>query len=744
MAKEQNSNITPEIWRSLGLSDSEYRKIVNTLKREPTRTELAMFSVEWSEHCGYTRSKSWLKLFPKKGKFPILVGEDSGGIIVDGFALVFKMESHNHPSQVEPKQGAATGVGGIIRDIFTAGARPVALLNSLRFGSLDIGYNRYLTKGVVDGIQYYGNCIGVPTVGGEIYFEDCYTGNCLVNVMSLGVAKKEELARAQAKGAGNLIMYVGASTGRDGIGGCSILASKELGKGEEKRPTVQIGDPFLEKCLIEATLEALATGHITGIKDMGAAGLTCSVSEMASAGNVGIEIDLENVPCREKGMQPWEIMMSESQERMLACVKKGREEQIKKIFEKWELNAVVIGEVTEDKIVRVKNKEEKIVEVAAGHLTGAPTYKMPFEKPEYINKANKLDLANIEEPKDYNQVLLKLIGCPTIASKNWVYEQYDHMVQLNTLVVPGADAAVIRLKGTKKGVALTTDCNSRYCYLSPFKGAQIAVAEAARNLVCTGAIPAAITDCLNFGNPEKPDIYWQFKNCVEGIIDSCEKLKLPVVSGNVSFYNQNPDGAIYPTPTIGMIGIIEDIDSICTQNFKRNNEIIVLLGECTEEVGASQYLKEIHSLVKGQAPGINLEVEQALHETVLGIIKDNLASSAHDCSEGGLAVGLAESCISDKDNMIGAVIDNLQFAYRKDAVLFGEAQSRVIISCPKENISKIEKIASKHNISCESIGITGGNSLKISVNEDELINLKLDSLSSQWRDSLRRRFDSDS
>ncbi|MCM8826436.1 MAG: phosphoribosylformylglycinamidine synthase subunit PurL, partial [Candidatus Omnitrophica bacterium] len=694
------------------------------------------FSVEWSEHCGYLRSRNWLKLFPREGKYPILVGEDAGGVIVDDLAIVFKMESHNHPSQVEPKQGAATGVGGIIRDIFTCGARPIALLDSLRFGNLSEPYNRYLLSGVVDGIQFYGNCVGVPTVGGEIYFEDSYTGNCLVNVMCVGLAKKDSLVRAVAKGAGNLIMYVGASTGRDGIGGCSILASQEFKEGEEKRLTVQIGDPFMEKCLIEATLEALSTGNIVGIKDMGAAGLTCSTSEMASSGNSGVEIELDCVPRREKDMQPWEVMMSESQERMLVCVKSGKENEVAKIFHKWGLNAVVIGKVTDDGIVRIKDKGVVVAEIKANFLTQPPIYDMPYSEPDYFRELKKLDINTLAEPKDYNDILCKLLSSFNIASKEWVYQQYDHMVQTNTVILPGSDAAVLRIKGSKKAVALTTDCNGRYCYLNPYRGSQIAVAEARRNLVCSGAEPLAITDCLNFGNPDKPERFWQFKNCVEGIAIACRFFGIPVVSGNVSFYNENPQRAIYPTPAIGMVGIIEDYTQAVTQYFKKNSDIIVLLGDCKEELGGSEYLKDIHSLIRGEVPELDLEKELALHNTVLECIRKGLISSAHDCSEGGLIVAIAESCISNNEKLIGARIDNLDYSIRLDALFFGETQSRVIISCNKDNLSMIESIANKNKVNFRVIGEVGGKKLIVTKNNEKIINLSLEKISRCWRRKL--------
>ncbi|MBN2097115.1 MAG: phosphoribosylformylglycinamidine synthase subunit PurL [Candidatus Omnitrophica bacterium] len=739
--------VKPNVYRSLGLNDEEYTKILGILGREPTPTELAMFSVEWSEHCGYPRSRNWLKLLPKKGKYETLIGEDSGGIIVDGLAIVFKMESHNHPSQVEPKQGAATGVGGIIRDIFTAGARPIASLDSLRFGPLSEPYNRYLLRGVVDGIQFYGNCLGVPTVGGEIYFDESYNGNCLVNAMSIGVAKKENLARARAKGVGNSIMYVGSSTGKDGIGGCSVLASHEFKEGEEKRPTVQIGDPFTEKCLIEATLEALATGHVVGIKDMGAAGLTCSSSEMASAGNVGIDLELERVPRREANMEAWEVMMSESQERMLVCVKKGKEKEIERIFQKWDLNAVVIGKVTKDGLVRVKDKGKVVAQIKARALTEAPIYDMPYQKPDYLDEINKLDLNKIPEPKDCNDVLLKLLAAPSLANKAWVYQQYDHMVQTNTVVLPGSDAAVLRLKGTKKAVAATTDCNSRYCFLNPYRGAQIAVAEAARNLVCSGAQPAAVTDCLNFGNPEKPDRFWQFKNCVEGITAACKFFNIPVVSGNVSFYNESPKGSINPTPTIGMIGIVEDVSKVITQYFKQKGEIIILLGISRGELGGSEYLRQIQHQVKGDCPDLDLRLEQAVQQAALKAITKGLVSSSHDCSEGGLAVALAECCISNKENLIGALIDDLprpsveakalNYSTRKDALLFGESQSRIILSCPKKHVFVIKDIAAKLKVPFQAIGKTGGQSLKILDGKKTLINLPLEKMAQKWTNSLQ-------
>jgi len=731
--------VASEVYQALGLTDAEYQKIEVIMGREPSSTELAMFSVEWSEHCGYPRSRKYLGLFPKEGKYESLIGEDSGGFVYDGLAIVFKMESHNHPSQVEPRQGAATGVGGIIRDIFTAGARPIASLDSLRFGPLSEPYNRFLLKGVVDGIAFYGNCLGVPTVGGEVYFDESYSGNCLVNAMSIGICEKEKLARARAGGVGNPIMYVGSSTGKDGIGGCSVLASHEFCEGEEKRPTVQIGDPFTEKCLIEATIEALETGYCVGIKDMGAAGLTCSSAEMAHAGEVGMEIDLNKVPLREEGMEAFEIMMSESQERMLVCVQKGKEAEIGKIFEKWDLHGVVIGYVTADKKLKVHYEGKLVADIDTEALAKAPLYEMLAEKPKDLDAITNADIDSIIYPKDkdlymidFNAILLKLLASPTIASKEWVYEQYDHMVQTNTVVLPGSDASVLRVKGKTWGLGATTDCNSRYCYLNPYVGAQIAVAEAARNLVCSGADPAAVTDCLNFGNPEKPDRYWYFKNCVQGIIDTCKSFNIAVISGNVSFYNESPKGAINPTPGIGMVGILPNIEKHCTQTFKNEGDVILLLGETKDELGGSEYLKVIHNKVTGDCPSLDLEKEKALQRTVYEAIQQDLLSSAHDCSEGGLAVALAEGCMSDKNRVIGARVKGQGENIRSDAWLFGESQSRVIVSCSKDKAVKVEALAKQNSVVCQEIGVVGGERLLIK----GLVDIALTAAISSWGSGL--------
>mgnify|MGYP001197090937 CR=1 FL=1 len=703
-----------QAYKELGLNDQEYKRILKILKREPTPTELAMFSVEWSEHCGYPRSRKWLKLFPQTGKYQSLVGEDAGGIVYDGMAIIFKMESHNHPSQVEPKQGAATGVGGIIRDIFTTGARPIALLDSLRFGQLNTPFNKYIFRGVIDGIQSYGNCVGVPTVGGEIYFDDAYAGNCLVNVMCIGVAPKEKIARARASGVGNPIIYAGSKTGRDGIGGCSILASSEFEAAEiEKRPTVQVGDPFTEKCLIEATLEALETDVVLGIKDMGAAGLTCSSAEMAAAGDVGIEIDLDKIPLREKGMEPWEIMMSESQERMLLCVKKGKEGKILKIFRKWGLDAVVAGKVIKAKKAIIKSKGKVIADAPTEELAKAPIYNMKYRKSKVQSPKSGI------KGKNPNEKLLTLLSDPNIASKKWVYEQYDHMVQINTSVYPGGDAAVLRLKDKPWGIAATSDCNGRYCYLDPYIGAQIAIAEAARNLVVTGAEPAAVTDCLNFANPEKPDRFYQFKECVMGIVDACKSFNLPVVSGNVSFYNESPKGPIYPTPTIGMIGIIKDINKKVTVPFKKEGDLVILLGTTKDE---------------GELPELDLELEKKIQKSCLEAIEVGIVKSAHDLSEGGLSVALAEcAMLANK----GAAI-NLTGGISANAQLFSETQSRILLTIAADNIFPLSDIAMLNQVRCSIIGKVGGKKLTIFSGKKRLVDLPVSRLKGEYFSAIPR------
>jgi len=726
------------MWRELGLSDSEFERIVSVIGREPTPTELAMFSVEWSEHCGYPRSRPLLGLFPTEGKYASRAqGEDAGGIeVAPNLTVLFKMESHNHPSQVEPFQGAATGVGGIIRDIFTMGARPIAVLDPLRFGELDQPRARYLMKGVVNGISFYGNCLGVPTVGGELRFEDAYAGNCLVNVMALGVVESDKIATSRATGAGNPVIIVGNSTGRDGIGGASILASHEFGEGEEKRPTVQIGDPFTEKCLIEACLEALKTGAIVGMKDMGAAGITCTTCEMSAAGGHGMDVELQKVPRREPGMEPWELMMSESQERMLLVAQKGREDEVIGVFRKWGLNAVIFGQVTDDGMLRVRDNGEVVAEVDALALASPPTYELPWEEPAYYRDAQAADLSKLPLPKDMTAVLRDLLASPNIASAEWVYQQYDHMVQTNTVVAPGGDAAVLQLKGYRQGIAVTTDGNGRYCYLDPYVGAQLVLAEATRNLVCVGAEPAGVTDCLNFGNPEKPDRFWQFRRCVEGLADACRFFELPVVSGNVSFYNETPDAAVYPTPVLGVVGVLDDVKKHCTSGFKQAGDVVLLLGETHEDLGGTEYLKRSHRMVTGRPPALDLEMEKKVQAACLDAIREGLAASAHDCSDGGLAVALAESSIYGG---LGAevTLPAGESKLRLDARLFGESPSRIVLSAAPEKAKRIEAIAKKHGAPVTRLGKVGGDALLISAEGKQVAAMPVAEMESIWRSAIR-------
>jgi len=714
------SEVNLKVALELGMNEQEYNHVIEILGRTPTSTELAMYSVEWSEHCGYPRSKSLLKLLPKKSKYPTRAeGEDAGGIeIADGVYCIFKMESHNHPSQVEPRQGAATGIGGILRDIFTMGARPVALLDSLRFGDLNTDKAKQLLHGVVDGIQFYGNCVGVPTVAGEIYFHPSYRDNCLVNVMAVGIGKTGQIATSKGEGPGNPVLVVGNRTGRDGIGGCSILASHEFSEDDQKRPTVQIGDPFTEKCLIEACMEILQGDAVVAIKDMGAAGITCTTSEMAAAGGVGIDFDLAKVPMREEGMEPWEIMMSESQERMLVTIKQGREDEVITLFEKWNLNAAVVGHIIKEEKLIVRFNGDIVAEVPTQSLVAGPHYKMPAVRPEWIGQLQNADI-NVTEPKDLNKTLISLLSSPNIASKRWVYEQYDHMVQTNTIIAPGAgDAAVLRIKGIHEGIAVTADCNSRYCYLDPFVGAKIAVAEAGRNLACVGADPAAVTDCLNFGKPEKEDRFWQLTQAVLGIVESCEALTVPVVSGNVSLYNEGPEAAVYPTPTIGMIGVLKDVEKHCTIAFKSTGDKIILLGETFNELGGSEYLSVIHDLEAGCPPNIDLKRENNLQQFLVKTISDGLLKSAHDCSEGGIAVTIAESTFT---NAIGAEIE-LDMIEKADITLFSESQSRAIVTASEDNLLILEEIAKKMNTPFKIIGQVGGDLLKIKINNEEVVN----------------------
>jgi len=738
--------ITSQLIKAHGLTGEEYERIKAILGREPNFTELGIFSVMWSEHCSYKSSKPVLKLFPTEGKnILVKAGEENAGVIDigNGLAIVMKTESHNHPSAVEPFQGAATGVGGIIRDIFTMGARPIALLNSLCFGPLEKPRNRYLFSGVVEGIASYGNCMGIPTIGGQIYFDETYEGNPLVNVMCVGIIKIKDIVKGKAKGEGNLVLYVGADTGRDGLGGASF-ASRELTEESDKdRPSVQIGDPFREKLLLEACLELMEAGIIVGMQDMGAAGLTSSSSEMAGRGNSGIRLNISRIPKREEGMIPYEVMLSESQERMLIIIKREKEEKAKEIFERWDLHAEIIGEVTSDKFLEVLNGGKLVAKIPVKALTeDAPVYIREEREPEYLKRVKNFKIFNFPEVSDYNEVLRKLLDSPTISSKGWVYEQYDHMVRTNTVILPGKGGAVLRIKGTNKAIVLTSDGNGTYSYLDPYEGGKVAVAEAARNIICSGGKPLAITDCLNFGNPTKPEVFWQFKKCVQGIAEVSRFLDIPVTGGNVSFYNENPKGAIDPTPMIGMLGIIEDINLLCTSYFKKDKDLILLLGECKNEIGGSEFLKIIYNLKLGIPPRVNLKEEKAIQNTCLELIQNKLINSAHDLSEGGLAVALAECCILDSGNKQGAKIFIPRSNLRSDVFLFGETQSRILISSHPHNFSLIREIAEKNKVPLLKIGEVGGDKLIILREDRELINLNIDELENIWKMAIPRRVNS--
>lgn len=713
-----------------GLTPEEFEMIKTILGREPNFTELGIFSVMWSEHCSYKNSIALLKTLPRDGEALLAkAGEENAGAvdIGGGLAVVFKIESHNHPSAVEPYQGAATGVGGIMRDIFTMGARPIASLNSLRFGSPDNPRVRYLIDGVVRGIGDYGNSFGVPTVAGEVFFDDCYTGNPLVNAMSVGIVKSNMMATALAAGVGNPIMMVGSKTGRDGIHGATFASEEISDKSESKRPSVQIGDPFTEKLLLEATLEIIEQDLIVGIQDMGAAGLTCSSSEMSAKGNCGIEINIEKVPIRETGMTPYEILLSESQERMLVCVKKGNEEAVQKIFAKWGLDCAIIGQVTADKMMTVKLNGEVVARIPSHDLVlggGAPVYHRETKRPVYMDEVAKFDTATLPVPHDWNDTLLTMLSSPNLCHKGWVFEQYDSSVRTSTAVGPGSDAAVIRLRKTDKALAMTTDCNARYCFLNPRRGAMIAVAEAARNIVCSGGKPLAVTNCLNFGNPYKPEVYYTFSEAVAGMGEACRVLETPVTGGNVSFYNEDPQRAVFPTPTIGMVGLVAHIRHITTQWFKDDGDIIFLLGHNGDELGGTEFLQVIHGQTRGEVPEINLELEKRLQTTLLTAIQQGVIKSAHDVSDGGLAIALAECCISNHENQHGAAV-SLNDKLRPDSLLFGESQSRVIISASPENAALVQQLFEHAHIPTAKIGTVGGTKLQIS----GLISVPLDTLS---------------
>lgn len=719
------------LYASMGLSDEEFAMVEKILGRLPNYTETGLFSVMWSEHCSYKNSKPILKKFPITGE-KVLQGPGEGAGIVDigdDQAVVFKIESHNHPSAIEPYQGAATGVGGIIRDVFSMGARPIAMLNSLRFGELDNDRVKYLFKEVVAGIAGYGNCIGIPTVGGEIQFDPSYEGNPLVNAMCVGLIDHKDIKKGQAHGVGNTVMYVGAKTGRDGIHGATF-ASEELSESsEEKRPAVQVGDPFMEKLLLEACLELIQNDALVGIQDMGAAGLTSSSAEMASKAGSGIKMNLDLVPQRETGMTAYEMMLSESQERMLIVVTKGREQEIVDLFTKYDLEAVSVGVVTDDKNLTLSHQGEIVAEVPVDALAEeAPIYHKPSAEPQYFRDFQSMT-AEVPVIEDYKETLVSLLKQPTISSKEWVYDQYDYMVRTNTVVSPGSDAAVVRVRGTNKALAMTTDCNSRFIYLDPETGGKIAVAEAARNIICSGAEPLAITDCLNFGNPEKPEIFWQLEKAADGMSEACRSLSTPVIGGNVSLYNETNGEAIYPTPVVGMVGLINDLQHITTQTFKNEADLIYVVGEAKVEFGGSELQKMLEGKIFGRAPELDLAVEQKRQQQILTAIQKELVASAHDLSEGGLAVALAESLFGA--SKLGAKVN---IAGEPVSELFSETQSRFLLSIKPENQTAFEALVED----AKCIGsVTGDNKLVVATDSDsKVLEADVEDLQSAWKGAI--------
>ena len=682
----------------------------------------------WSEHCSYKNSIKWLKTLPREGKRMLVkAGEENAGLmdIGDGYGVVFKIESHNHPSALEPFQGAATGVGGIHRDIFTMGARPIASLNSLRFGNLKESKTKHLLSGVVHGIGHYGNCFGVPTVGGEVYFEDCYHTNPLVNAMSVGILKNGETISATAKGTGNPVIFVGSATGKDGMGGASFASANITGESAKELPAVQVGDPFQEKKLLEACLEVIKTGAVVGMQDMGAAGIICSTSEMSAKGEVGMHIDLDKVPARQQNMKAWELLLSESQERMLMVVEKGREAEVVGIFEKWDLPAATIGHVTDDGILRFYMNGELEAEIPAYELVlggGAPQYDRPYKEPGYFSKIKAFDPAAIEVPDDLRSIAEQLVALPNIASKRWVAVQYDSTVgTANSSTNQPSDAAVVLAKGTNKALAVTTDCNSRYVFADPYKGAMIAVAEAARNIVCSGGQPLGVTNCLNFGNPYEPEVYYQFVNAIKGMGEACRKFDTPVTGGNVSFYNQHPGGAVYPTPTIGMVGLLESVKDKMTLNFKEEGDILFLLGKSSNDISSSEYLHKIKGVEYSPAPHFELEEELLLQNTLSKLIQGQLVRSAHDVSEGGLFITLAESAFP---NGLGFDVVASDAEIRKDAYWFGEAQSRVVVSVAPDKVDSFRKALGK--LPYEEIGFVTNGSFEVDGMEWGTVN--------EWKD----------
>ena len=762
MATSLTSAFSPETIRRHGLTLDEYEKIKQLLGgREPTLTELGIFSVMWSEHCSYKSSRVHLKRLPTRSKRVLQGPGENAGIIDigDGWACAFKIESHNHPSFIEPFQGATTGVGGILRDIFTMGARPVAVMDSLRFGPItaefgiskkDLHKNHSVMEGVVSGVASYGNCFGVPNLGGETKFEACYSGNPLVNAFALGLVKKNEIFYARAAGEGNPVIYVGAKTGKDGIHGATMASEEFSEASEAKRPNVQVGDPFLEKLLLEACLEAMQTGAIVGIQDMGAAGLTCSTCEMGGRGNVGIEIELDRVPQRETNMTPYEIMLSESQERMLLVAQKGREGEVYRVFEKWGLDAVEIGKVTTDNKLRVLEHGKIVADIPNPALTDeAPLYKRPLARWEPPVPREKPEHANFGSESDFTSTLKQLLGSPNISSKRWVWQQYDHMVQTNTVEAPGAgDAGVIRIKGTQRGLSMALDGNGRWCYLDPRLGAMHAVAEAARKVACSGATPVGATNCLNFGNPEKPHIMWQFSQTIDGLTKACEELEIPITGGNVSFYNETLGEGIHPTPVLGVVGILEDVHKAAKMHFAAPGRAIMLLhageaGDTTDaetEFGSSEYAKEILGSSWGYPPELELEREASLQKAVVELIRQELLDSAHDCSDGGIAVALAEKAFPKH---VGARVNLASGGVFSEHSLFGEDASRILVSCDHSHVARIKQVAGSLGVAADVIGQTIPELLEIAVDGKTVIQASIADLEKAYEGALEAALKSD-
>jgi phosphoribosylformylglycinamidine synthase len=740
------SEITPEVIARHGITPDEYQTILRHLGREPNLTELGVFSVMWSEHCSYKSSRAHLGTFPTSGPRVLQgPGENAGVVdIGEGLAVCFKMESHNHPSYIEPYQGAATGVGGILRDVFTMGARPIANMNSLRFGDPSHPKTAYLLEGVVAGIGGYGNCMGVPTVAGEVAFHPSYNGNCLVNAFTLGILPGDKIFRGKAVGVGNPVIYIGAKTGRDGIHGATMASAEFDDTIEEKRPTVQVGDPFMEKLLLECCLDLFQTDAVLGIQDMGAAGLTSSSVEMAGRAGNGIDLDIDKVPQREVGMTPYEVLLSESQERMLLVAAQGKEDEVRRICKKWDLDAAVVGRVTDSGRLRIFSGGKLAGDLPVDPLTeGAPKYRRPTQPMAALEALRAFDPGTLPEPKDLGRVLLDILAQPSISSKEWVYNQYDHMVRLVGTVRPGGDAAVVRLavsdeRHAKKGIAMTVGANGRFCFLDPYLGAQHAVAECARNIACVGGEPLAITDCLNFGNPEKPEIMWQFVEAVRGLGDACRAFGTPVVSGNVSLYNETDGKGILPTPAVGMVGLVEPVEKTCQSAFKQVGDVVALVGAIAGEVGGSEYLAVVHGKEAGRVPPLDLAREKAVQETVRRAVREGLLSSAHDCSEGGLAVTLAECCMmvapppgGGAPTWLGAAL-RIPFPVRKDFVLFGEEPARIVVSLPNAKLERLEAIAREVGAPVIVLGAVGGDELAI----QGALSVPVSELGEAWRDGI--------